>query len=93
MSQLRQFKGNLNRILEQIGGEEPPTNESPPSKIRIEWKNRILWVTPYQLLRSEGNLSKLEETLYNSGPRPRWTFQKKYVPVTKGDHKSPQNYE
>ena len=36
LSQLRQFKGNLNRILEQIGGEEPPTNESPPSKISIE---------------------------------------------------------
>ena len=72
-AQLREFKGNLNSILVELGGEECPLEQRTPKKIGIHWKSRTLWVTPYQILQAQGDLSQLERILF---PNKNYSFRK-----------------
>ncbi len=72
--QLKEYKGDLNAMLEILGGDTPSLRERNYRKIRIPWRGRVLWTTPYQLLEAEGDLNTLEKSknFHPSFPRKTW---------------------
>jgi len=53
-------------MFSALGAEIPSEREANFRKVRIEWKNKVLWASPWQLLQAEGNLNNLE--VMNSRP-------------------------
>jgi len=75
-SQILAYKGDLNKIYEEIGHREPTDKEKQYQEIRISWKGTILKPTPSQLLVSKGNLNNLmnylnrkEESSFRQQPK------------------------
>jgi len=84
--QLRDYHGNLNHILSDLGGDTPSESEKSFNSIRIPWKNQILWPSPYQLLTSEGDLNRLMTLIKNPTRSIRNSFRKIFKPKTIGGY-------
>ena len=74
-SQLKDYEGNLNSMLESIGGDIPTRSEEGFKSMKIAWKKRILYASPYQLLKARGNLYQLEENLNRLSSSKRFPKQ------------------
>ena len=85
--QLKDFKGDLNLLMETIGAEDPSGKEKNYEKVKIEWKDKIMWATPYQILRAEGNISNLEAFLLAQEKYMRGLSLPDYFSSKKGEIK------
>ena len=83
LEQLKDFKGNLNKMLSIVGGDEPNELEKSFRKIRIVWDKCGYWCTPYQLLMAEGDVRQVIDTSKSSPHSPRKHYfrtERQWVP-------------
>ena len=60
---IKEFKGNFDDMLASLGGDAPMGFEKRFTKVRIPWNDEIIWATPFQILRSEGDIERLQSFL------------------------------
>jgi len=80
LTQLKEFKDDLDLIEEVIGSREPRPEEKN-YRIRFTWRNFILWPTPEQLKRAKGDLNALTDICTHKLPisPSRQSFRSKLV--------------
>ena len=60
---MKEFKGNFDDLLNSLGGDTPKEFEKRFTKVKIPWNGKIIWATPFQILRSEGDIDRLRSFL------------------------------